>query len=208
MTPIHRNWQVTTDHRMSDHYDPESGDWIGAGEVMGGVVHDTDRNVIYRVTLGRRRQSKGDPERGVTHREPVGSGPAVWLASLAIEPQNGAPVDAAMLRRVPVQRLAEAVATQYAREAALWAHDSDEALPSEVSLRGDVPTSEQVEAMLLSGETRQTIAARYSRSPSTVSDWIGRAYRERPQTMPPRRRGRSPKNSGTDAGSIERKGRK
>ncbi|MCW2845851.1 MAG: hypothetical protein JWN22_3767 [Nocardioides sp.] len=208
MTPTHRNWQVTTDHRVKDQHDPETGDWIGTEEVMGGVVHDPDRGVLYRVTLGRRRQGKGDSERGVTHREPVGSGPAVWLASLTIEPRNGAPVDAAMLRRVPVQRLAEAVATQYAREAALWAGDDDEPLPSEVSLRGDVPTSEQVEAMLLGGETRQTIAARYSRSPSTVSDWIGRAYRERPQTMPPRRRGRSPKNPGTDAGSRERKGHK
>ncbi len=208
MTPTHRNWQVTTDHQVHDRHDPETGDWIGAEEVMGGVVHDPDRGVLYRVTLGRRRQGKGDPERGVTHREPIGAGPAVWLASLTIEPQNGAPVDAAMLRRVPVQTLAEAVATQYAREAALWAHDDDGRVTGEVSLPGDVPTSEQVEAMLLSGETRQTIAARYSRSPSTVSDWIGRAYRERPQTMPPRRRGRSPKDSGTDAGNTERKNRK
>lgn len=104
-----------------------TGDFIGVDGVLGAIIHDPDRAVTYRVTLGR--------------------GPSgVWLTSLPIEPHGDAAIDTAMLRRVPVKRLAEAAALHYATEAIAWAHD----------------------------EIR----------PST-----GRAYRERPETMPPRRKG-------------------
>lgn len=146
------------------------------------IVHDNLLKTVYLVTVGKRPSTEGNSDGGF------------FLGSLAIEPQDGSPVDQDMLRRIPVQQIADAVVIKAREESRRRGTPPDTG----------VPTSAQIEAMLKSGENRHTIAARYSRSPSTVSDWIGRAYRERPDTMPPRRRSSKASNQATRKQSTKR----
>lgn len=191
MTPIERNWEAVPWTRNEVVLNPQTGAYRGEVGIEGAQVTDRSRGVTYRVTIGQ------------------GDGRGVWLRTLEVVPlAEGVAVDQPMLRRVPVAALAAYVAVALAgwkhAETAhrLAASERGEpepggllqfVLPGGISLRDDgVPTSDELAAMLRAGETRHTIAARYSRAPSTVSDWIGRAYREVPELMPPRRRGRRP----------------
>lgn len=141
----------------------------------GAEVHDPDRRVTYRVSVG------------------VRDGRAV-VRTLEIEPDDDTtPVDVAMLR-VPVDALARFV------QVFLAEHESAGGgffmvRPGGISLPDDVPTPEEIAALRSRGVSREDIAKQYSRSLSTVDDWIGRAYREVPDLMPPRRRGPRPKTS-------------
>jgi len=179
--------------------------------VDGAAVHDPARGVTYRVTIG---QGEG----------------RVWLRTLEVVPDDPAEpgVSNAVLRRVPAVALAEFVALFHDRRARLRdaAGGTDPDDPDALDAlqqhgrtlaraattpgglapaRGDVPTSAELAALLREGMTRQRLAERFHRSPSTISDWIGRAYREVPDQMPPRRRGRRPKDSGDlYAGDVPR----
>ena len=170
MSTASRNWTAT-------HWEREG--------VPGAAVVDLDSRVIYRVTIGR------------------GNG-RVWVSTLDLDPEIGE-VEPASLRRVPLAALALYVAKYLdARESEQRALREGTGKPDDSKLvlgmfgpevrvhgttYGEVPDSATVARLLKEGDTRQTLAVKYARSPSTVSDWIGRAYREVPEMMPPRRPG-------------------
>lgn len=152
---------------------------------LGASIHDHDQRTTYRATVGR------------------GEG-AVWLESLQIEHTDGRPVDRADLRRVPVQQIAEATAQcieENSEPGVLVVRDGE--LELDADRRTDMPSSEELAALMREGHNRRTLAVRYSRSLSTVDDWIGRARREVPELMPPpgkggRPRKKQPKTSSSD----------
>jgi hypothetical protein len=205
MNPTHRNWDATLWHRHAraafvslENRDPEDvePDDLEPREVLqdGVQIRDFAYGMTYLVTIGR-------------------ANGRVWLRSLEIEPhRDNARIDNAALRRIPVQVLAE--------YAALYLDDRDRvrkaigtgaprpttgtqafgirAPRGSIRMPGEqaVPTSAEVAALLKEGHTRKTLAAMFYRTPSTISDWIGRAYREVPDQMPPRRPGgRRPANT-------------
>lgn len=173
MAPLQRNWSASSWER------------IGSPDPGVGIV-DTDRGVIYYVTIGR--DTEGEP----------------FIATLEIEPQPGVPVDSLMLRRVPVTTILDyALAYLHYRAELLAARGSGRkpagnplvfgmAAPGAIEIDDGMPTSEEIAEMMTRGMTRHDIAKRYGRKPSTVSDWIGKAYREVPELMPPKRAGRKP----------------
>lgn len=152
---------------------------------LGASIHDYDTRTTYRATIGR------------------GEG-TVWLESLSIEHTDGAPVDRASLRRVPVQQIAEATAQSIEEnsepDVLIVVRDGEVRLPSDVA---DMPSSEELAALMREGHNRRTLAARYHRSLSTVDDWIGRARREVPELMPPPGKGGRPRNTAPKTSSSD-----
>lgn len=68
------------------------------------------------------------------------------------------------------------------------------AAPGGLHTKHDVPDSAVLARMIREeGYTRKRLAEHFHRAPSTISDWIGRAYRETPELMPPRGKGRRPR---------------
>ena len=158
----------------------------------GASVFDADHRVTYYVTVGR------------------GNG-QVWIRSIEVEVERtGQRIDNAVLRRIPLATLAEHVALFLDRRAltraSIGAGRPKEgrlplfgtiAPPGSIRLEGnEVPTTTELARMLRDGHTRATIAQHFERSPSTVSDWIRRAYREVPEQMPQKKKP-GPKVKGT-----------
>lgn len=190
MQTPHRNWSAVAWERFEKGVvpaaDPECGPDTGRVRVKGAEVIDHATGALYRVTIGR------------------GEG-RVWVRTIEVEPLSGT-VDPAALRRIPLASLATYVALFLdQREDEELARHTGGGKPSRSSLvfgaagrgvlrpdaleRGTVPEPAEVARLLREGHTRRTLAQLYSRSPSTVSDWIGRAYREVPKMMPPRHPG-------------------
>lgn len=191
MQTPHRNWSAVAWERVEKAEvapvaDLEDAPDVRRVRVKGAEVLDQATGTCYRVTIGR------------------GEG-RVWVRTIEIDPLSG-PVDPAALRRVPLTSLATYVALFLdQREAEDLARGAGGGKPSGSSLafgaagrgtlrpdaleRGTVPEPAEVARLLNEGHTRRTLAQLYVRSPSTISDWIGRAYREVPKMMPARRPG-------------------
>lgn len=183
MGRVHREWSAAAWHRE------ESGD-------VGVQVFDAAYQVCYRVAVGWK---EGVP----------------YLETLQVVPLDGAAVDQAMLRRVPIATLTDYAVAYLALRTELWESRGKARPPGNPLVLGGLagpgairpgtdkrdvpPTNEELAQMLrqLQGTPgivpRNEIAKRYGRSPSTVSDWIGKAYREVPELMPPKRGGRPPR---------------
>ncbi len=163
---------------LLDYADPPRPDTPG---VPGAEIIDLDRGLVYRATTVATPQ-----------------GPKV--RSIEVRTQGDRPLTPALVRATPLQAIADEVAVlaaarQSASPTTLIVDDGTGPaggleLPSDTD---GVPTSEEVAALLRAGETRRTIAARYERSVTAVDKWIGRARRERPDLMPPKRTGRPSK---------------
>lgn len=151
MTPIQRNWTVTGWSRPEEVLAADGTLVLGHGNepriryVRGAQIHDRDRGVAYRVTIGR------SPGR-------------VWLRTVEVEPDEDRPVDAAILGAVPAQRLADATAQFLAEQDKLSSTELRLDLREHpvVDLPNDPPTPERVADLHRSGETRRTMASLFN----------------------------------------------
>lgn len=168
-----RDWSVGTFKRWRSTL---TGDTASPGnplaeQVRGARITDRDTGLTYEATIGR------------------GQG-QVWLDSLTIIAKPGQRIDQALIRSVPVQRIAEQVALHLAEEDAAG-------VPAFATRahRGkhDRPTAEEVAHLVAQGESRQTIATRYGVSASAADKWIAQARRA--GLIPPATTGRKPNRS-------------
>jgi hypothetical protein len=124
-----------------------------------------------------------DRDAGLTYTVTIGKGPGqVWLTSLTITTtRKRQRIDHDVLARLPVTRLAEAVARHLAPAAPRSRRKRQRPGP---------PDLRELAALYKKGETRQTLAPRYGASISTVDRWLGEARRA--GLIPPARTGRNP----------------
>lgn len=211
MKNIGRNWFVAPWHLPSAGTPPEvrtahlreirdalselPGD--GTAHVRVGVLRELVRFALQDLEPGTPGASIHDFDNRTTYRATIGRGEgAVWLESLSIEHTDGAPVDRASLRRVPVQQIAEATAQnieENSEPGVIVIRDGEVELASD--RRSVRPTSEELAALIREGHNRRTLATKYGREVSTVDDWIGRARREVPELMPPPGKGGRPRKT-------------
>lgn len=195
---VSRNWTygpfLPTGARSSSREAPFS---------EGVRVHDSERHLSYRVTLlatprGPRVRTleviPDDPD-AVLSKADLGRVPLVTLAEYA----------ALYLDKQHAMR-DRARATDHTDEQTLEAlgedirsHTRTLFTAGGLRTRYDIPDSTTLARMIREeGFTRTRLAKHFGRAPSTISDWIGRAYREVPELMPPRGKGRRPASQGAD----------
>lgn len=193
MVPIHTHWSVTPWQRYDAEPPPETEprrvpqpdgstllvsepldpSWRQSHRILGAEIHDHDRDVTYRATLGERGQ--------LDHLEIVARGH----------------IDEGIQRRVPIERIRRTVSEHLQAQAAAQAeHGPDTFVITppgglvDPTRKGEVPDAEEIADLMADhGLDRHALAARYRRPVRTVDRWITNARNMFPDRVPPATRG-------------------